>query len=126
MEMKPLIKYLVALLIICLPIPVQTADKWTKTELGLQALSTSLQIIDWGQTLDIAEKPDRYREINPLIGEHPSRGRVNTYFAVSVLSNIFIAHLLPSLWRRVWLGSRIMISGYLVNGNYGIGLRVNF
>jgi len=114
------------LIIICLPISAQAADKWTKAEIGLQTLSTSLQIIDWGQTLDIADKPDQYSEINPIVGEHPSRGRVNTYFAVSVLSNILIAHLLPSTWRKVWLGSRIAVSGYLINKSYGIGLRINF
>ena len=117
------ILYLIIILSISLPV---NADKWRKGEIGLQALSTSLQIIDWGQTLDIADKPDRYWELNPIVGKHPSRGRVNTYFALSIVSNIVTSHFLPSDWRYAWLTSRIVISGYFVNNNYGIGLRVNF
>lgn len=102
-------------------------DEWSKNEIGLQALSTGLQVVDWGMTLDIVDRGDEnYWEINPILGEHPDRGKVNTYFALSIVSNILIAHILPSDWRKVWLGGRIMVSGYLIDRNYGIGLRINF
>lgn len=102
-------------------------DCWTKNEIGLQTLSTSLQIIDWGQTLNIVDRENEgYWETNPILGDHPDRGEVNTYFAVSILTNILISHLLPNKWRKVWIGSRIMVSANLVNHNYNIGLKIKF
>lgn len=89
-------------------------------------MSTTLNIIDWGQTLDIADKPDEFREVNPILGEHPSKGRVNTYFALASLAKLGITHILPSKYRKWWLGFNIAVSGYCVGNNYHIGARVNF
>ena len=99
---------------------------WTKEQVLLQGVASTLKIIDWGQTLDIADKPDRYEETNPILGKHPSRAEVNRYFGYSVGTQLLITHLLPSEWRKFWLGGWIGVSGYYVNHNYGVGLRVNF
>ena len=101
-------------------------DPWTKNQKILQGTSTALHMIDWGQTLNIADEPDKYEEMNPIIGKHPSRSRVNTYFALSGLAKIAIAHIMPSEHRKWWLGFNIMISGYCVQNNYRIGVRMNF
>jgi len=127
-EVKEVImKTLIIILILLFPLSSNAADKWTKTEIGLQVLSTGLQIIDWGTTLDIVDREDEgYYELNPLLGKHPSKGAVNTYFAISVASNILLSHFLSNDGRKWWLSGRIIISGYLINNNYGIGLKVNF
>jgi len=120
-------KQLIIILIFLFPLSSNAADEWTKTEIGLQTLSTGLQIIDWGTTLDAVDREDEgYRELNPLIGRHPSRGTVNTYFTISIVSNILLSHFLSNDGRKWWLSGRIIISGYLINNNYGIGLTVNF
>ena len=92
----------------------------------LQGVATTLNVIDWGQTLDIAEKPDEYSEINPILGKHPSRAEVNRYMACSMTLRLLIAHVLPSKYRNYWLGASIMVTGYLVGHNYHLGLRANF
>ena len=101
-------------------------DPWTKDQILLQGVATTLNVIDWGQTLDIAEKPNEYHEINPILGEHPSRAEVNRYMACSMTFRLLIAHMLPSKYRNYWLGASIMVSGYFVGRNYHIGLRANF
>lgn len=101
-------------------------DPWTRDQKIMQGTASLLNIIDWGQTLDIVDKPDQYYETNPYLGDHPSRGKVNRYFACSMAAKILTTHLLPSNLRKYWLGSNIMVSGYYVNNNYHIGLRVNF
>lgn len=122
-----MIRTLIIIMILLFPLSSNAADKWTKTEIGLQVLSTGLQIVDWGTALDIADRKDEgYRELNPLMGSHPSRGTVNTYFALSIISNILITHYLTPEGRKAWLSSRICISAYLVNRSYGIGLKMNF
>jgi len=120
-------KTAIIVMILLFPLSVNAAGKWTKPEIGLQTLSTGLQIIDWGTTLDMVDRYDEgYYELNPLLGKHPSRRAVNTYFAISIISNVLISHFLPSNLRKVWLGSRISISGYWIDNNYGVGLKVNF
>lgn len=120
-------KILIIILLFLFPLTSNAADKWTRNEIGLQVISTSLQVIDWGLTLDIVDRENEdYYEINPILGKHPNRSDVNTYFVISAISNILISHFLPSDWRKMWLGSRIIISGYLIDRSYGIGLRINF
>ena len=114
------------LLFILLVIPGCAHDPWTKEQIALQSAATAFTVVDWGQTLDIAKKPNEYIETNPVLGKHPSEGRVNTYFAIATLGQIAIAHILPDKWRKRWLGANIMVEGYFVQGNYKLGLRVNF
>ena len=101
-------------------------DPWTKSQAIAQGAVTLLSVIDWGQSLDIADNPDQYREINPALGDHPDRGRVNLYFACSILIKAVVTWLLPSKWRKYWLGGNIAASGYLVEHNQSIGLEVKF
>ncbi len=120
-------KTVIIILILLFPLSINAADKWTQTEIGLQALSTGLQIIDWGTTLDMADRYDEgYYELNPILGKYPSKGNVNTYFAISIACNILVSHFLSNDKRKWWLSGRIIISGYLINNNYGIGLKMNF
>ncbi len=117
---------LISCLCSCATLQNYKPDPWTTDQILLQTASTTLGIIDWGTTLDIASNPDEYWEINPVLGKHPSRGEVNRYFAASVLSKILITHLLPSKYRKWWLGLNIGISGYMVKNNYKIGLKMDF
>ena len=119
--MKPTIIILALLLAGC----AYTPDPWTKDHMLLQGVASTLKVADWGQTLDIVDKPE-YWESNPILGKYPSRAEVNRYFAYSVGLQLLITHLLPSKYRNYWLCGNIMISGYYVQNNYRIGLRINF
>jgi len=84
-----------------------------------------LRTMDWGTTLDMVDRPEYY-ETNPILGKHPSKGNVNTYFACSMLLNYLLADFLPSDARTFWLGLNIFVSAIMVENNYSIGLRMNF
>ena len=99
---------------------------WTKNQVVLQGVAVGLKAVDWGQTLDVVDKSDTHYEKNPILGEYPTRAEVNRYFAYSMAGQLLITYLLPSKYRKYWLGLNIAISGYLVNHNYRLGLRVNF
>ena len=101
-------------------------DQWTKEQVVLQGVATGLKIIDFGQTLDIAKNPNKYKEMNLAIGKHPSTSRVKRYFYISLIAQPVITWLLPDDYRNWWLGTNIVVSGYLVGHNYSIGLRANF
>jgi hypothetical protein len=70
-------KILIALLFsLCLP--ALADDSWPVEDKALLVASTAFLIADWGQTRTIAKKPHLVHEKNPILGRHPSVGRVNT------------------------------------------------
>lgn len=101
-------------------------DEWSTRDYTLQATWTVLHIVDWGQTLDTAKNPDRFYEKNPLMGEHPSVSRVNTFMALGAVINPLFIHVLPSKWRPYFQAVFIAEKVYCVGNNYRIGLHVNF
>jgi hypothetical protein len=49
------------------------------------AFAVGSLVVDWLQTLCIAREPDRFYEVNVLLGKHPSAARVSWYFGACVL-----------------------------------------
>ena len=63
-------------------------------------------------------------ELNPFLGEDPSRERVNLHFAGSFALNYYIADKLNPKHRKTYLTLMIMLESAVVNRNVQIG--VNF
>ena len=84
-----------------------------------------LHLIDWGQTLDIADRPDQYRELNPILGSHPTRGEVNRYMAASAVSVLYLDEYVFKK-NKIFRNVVMTIVGTVVVRNTTIGLRVNF
>lgn len=120
----------VALLIALFLFPsgVMAFDEWSRVEIGMEAVYVAAHIVDWGQTLDIADNPERYHEeVNCLcLGEHPSRARVNQVFASALIIQPMIAHVLPHDLRKLWILSGIALEVSCIRGNHSIGLRMDF
>ena len=116
---------LLSICIIFLNFSVVNAE-WTATDTAFQLAYTTLHVVDWGQTLDIAKNPDKWHETNPILGKHPSIGRVNTYFITTLIGHTFISYILPKNYRRIWQCVWIGIEGGYVAHNYHMGIRVNF
>ena len=101
-------KKLIVAIMLSIPFTCHAAD-WDKTEIGLEATFVALSVIDWGQTLKMSDNnwktgkytPEHYEikrhESNLLLGRHPSRGEINLYFPLYIVSNAVIAHYLPDL-----------------------------
>jgi hypothetical protein len=104
---------------------VEAAD-WSRDDTARQVGVTLLLCADWMQTLDIAEHPDRFHEYNPILGEHPSRGRVNMYFAAAVVGVGVIAWVLPPKWRRWFQWGVIAVETACVVNNFGHGISLSF
>ena len=97
------------------------ADEWSKKDIGLQIAYTIVHVIDWGQTLD-----DSIDEINPVIGKNPSRPKVHTYFALTLIGHTVISYVLPSKYRGLWQSLTIGMEAGCIYRNYRLGVRVNF
>lgn len=105
---------------------LQAQDKWTKADMNYQVAYTVLHLIDWGQTRYISKHPNEHYEINPLIGKHPSIGRVNTFMISSLILHTGISYLLPSKYRRMWQISTGTVKSGLIIHNDSIGIKIDF
>lgn len=104
----------------------ENKNKWDKADTLREITWQALHFIDYGQTLDIARKPYRYEESNPILGKHPSVGRVHTYMIASAILHFGISYALPDKWREAWQYITIGISGGMVVSNFSAGVRVSF
>jgi hypothetical protein len=110
-------------------------DPWTTEDKMLEGTWQTLHAIDWSQTLNISDREDRYHEINPLIGEHPSRTKVNTVMGAAALLHPIVVNWLPRKVkvfgfdlpaRAIFQSISISSTGGLVTSNFDIGLRITF
>lgn len=127
------------MLFIALYAPIGQAEEWKAADYTLLAASLAVQVIDWGQTRSVARETTSaslngqtpvvsrtYYERNPFIGENPTTGDVDKYFAAQMLATASIAYVLPQSWRRLFLGGMLVFHTSLVYKNHEIGLRVDF
>jgi len=102
-------------------------DDWTRQDTYRQAALTTLLVVDWAQTRYIVKNPNEQDgESNPVLGSHPSTGRVNNYFAASIAAHAAISIILPPTlrhgWQYVWIGAEVN----QLARNYRLGVRMNF
>jgi hypothetical protein len=132
---------ILALAVLLLGFPTQAlaAGKWTRADTAFQLGVISLQVADWGQTRAIANgytsdyidgngvpRTKTYYETNVLLGQNPSTGRVDAYFAASILGHTAVAYLLPQPYRRIWQSLFFVVEAHFVIRNDSIGLKVDF
>lgn len=102
------------------------ADTWDSQEKGLAATMSTLLIIDWGQTINISRDPANHKELNPLLGSHPSEKDVHLYMGTALLGVLAISHILPSRYRSLFMLSVIAVELPTIYNNYKLGLRMQF
>lgn len=100
--------------------------EWSEKDTQRQLIFTGLAALDWGQTRYIAKHPDEYYERNPLLGAHPTTGRVDGYFTSSILLHWGISAMLPDKWRKYWQYTGIAVETGAVANNYSLGIRLDF
>lgn len=96
---------------------------WGEADAYRESAWQVINFIDYRQTSDISEP---HYEQNPLLGNHPSQGEIDKYFAVSAIGHFGASELLPLRYRKNWQWLTIGVSGAIVYHNYRIGLRFNF
>lgn len=99
------------------------ADPWSHGDVTRETVYQVLAVVDWGQTLDIENHPGM-SESNPILGRHPSRARINSYFLTAGILHAVAVHYLPAPWRPAFQAVSIGIEVDAVahNARLGIGL----
>lgn len=90
----------------------------------LAIIAFVLLALDWLQTRTIAKNPDKWHEINPILGKHPTVNEVNVYFAICGLLTAGGIYVLPEMWVYAGLAVLSIVEGWAVvhNKKLGIGL----
>jgi len=100
---------------------------WSPTHTALAGAFVMTLLMDAGQTRDLARRGwPGFREANPLLGERPSVGQVNTYTVVAGLSVLGAAAALPPKVRPWLLGAAIAVQAFTVAGSVQNGLSIRF
>jgi len=112
------------------------ADEWTRVDTQRQAIFTGLMVVDYRQTVEgIVKRPGEYVERNTVLGPYPSKGRISTYFALTVAGHYAVARLLPASarffgkrWnpRAAWQHVGIVVEAGAVHNNIRVGLSIGF
>jgi hypothetical protein len=130
--MKYLFLAIVFILVSIFSSHAHAESDWTATDTAWQAAVVTTLALDWSQTRTIAKNPYKYTEMNPVLGEHPSVGRVNGYFAAVAVGHTAIAILLPPKaetfgykWnpRRVWQATTVAVEVGAIANNIVVGIK---
>lgn len=105
---------------------VVAGDAWSEDQLRMGAALAAVTVVDWAQTRYIADNPDSFHETNPIMGRHPSIGRVDRYFATSILVGAVVLDALPSEYRDYALKAGLVLEVLVVSNNARIGVGVKF
>jgi len=127
--MRPGINFMLGLILgflIAAGLSGALSKEWKTTDTAMLIAAESMLLADYNQTLQISRHPELYYERNRIMGTHPGRGTVNTYFIAAALITAGIAKALPVKYRRMFLGGVIGVEAITVAGNKAIGLRVAF
>jgi hypothetical protein len=130
------------------------AGDWETKDTALLGGAIGLLAIDWAQSRDLAQRnatyyltpacsdpatrgfalsgpcPPQsshpYHETNPFLPSNPSTGDVDKYFALAIVGTAGLAYVLPTTYRRWFLGGVIVLESIVVMHNHSIGLRASF
>jgi hypothetical protein len=117
-------KFIVALL--ALFVSTAQAAEWTQEQKTLAGIGLAALVIDYGQTRSIMAHPERWAEANPMLGEHPSTARLNTYFTLVPLVSYFALDAIPSRHRTTALKVMTSLQLACVGRNAYLGIHVKF
>jgi len=98
---------------------------WTKAEITKEACWMVLHVIDYKQTQYAMDRPDEFSELNPMLGDHPSEGRLNTFAVVGGVTHFLTTHYFDGFrgtWQNVTLGLKVAVVG----NNFHVGAKVEF
>ena len=113
------------------------AGDWTSKNTATEIVWQAVNVIDWGQTLDIADKcrkpyvilrghKVRISESNDRLGKCPTFSAVNKHFIWNSISHFGISYLLPNKYRVGYQWLTIGYGIHIIQGNAHVGIRVRF
>ena len=101
------------------------ASDWSDSDKIRESVILTTLAIDYAQTRDIKNYNMAF-EHNPLLGSHPSDGRIKGYFIVSAIAHVLIADQLAPKYREYLQNGTIAIELVAIGKNKRMGLHLKF
>ena len=99
---------------------------WTGEEKAWLGTAAAFTVADWATTRNLTRRYNEgYYENNPILGKHPSTGRVDLYFVTAGLLGYAIADNLDQN-RKLFLQGWTAVEIFYVNRNLNLGLKMKF
>jgi hypothetical protein len=112
-------------------LPSVAFAQWTTEQRTLAAITATAFVIDYGQTNDLVFRQRHrdcsvgcYTERNPILGRHPTRARMNAYFALTPVVTYLVLDNINSESRTWALRGLTAIEIAAVGNNIHLGLSV--
>jgi hypothetical protein len=119
-------KILVFILISFSTLTLADNRTWTTEEKAWLGTAAAFTVADWATTRDLSRRYNEgYYENNPILGKHPSTGRVDLYFVSAGLLGYAIADNLDQN-RKLFLQGWTAVEILYTNRNHNIGLKMKF
>lgn len=93
---------------------------WTTADTARQSVYAVLQSADWYQTRRIAAHPSKFHEVNPLLGSHPSKTKVDIFMGASLAAHTAISYYLQPKYRAAWQYATITVKSGMVAYNFAV------
>ena len=97
---------------------------WSNTDSVREITYIGFHVTEWLQTRQGTSMG--MKELNPILGEHPSVGKIDTIVGLSLMGHILISGLLPKPYRATFQYVTIGIESGTVIHNYNAGVRIEF
>lgn len=101
-------------------------DPWTKAEKAKETAWLALHAVDHKQTQYAMDRPNEYKELNPILGKHPSKGRINTFMLTTAIGHFLITNYIPKEHRAFWQNFTLGTKAAVVGWNFHVGARIEF
>jgi hypothetical protein len=108
------------------------AGAWERSawELGStahwQLAANAMVVADYLQTRRVIDDPERFSELNPILGSHPTESRLNVYYLLSLGALNAARWVLPAKPLRLLYQSVTAVEVMAVGRNYMLGVEFGF
>ena len=116
---------LLLLILLLFPFTASSKELTQSQKVGELAFQTA-NFIDMLQTIEIVEHSDRWYETNPILGKHPRKNEVITYFMIRGSLHYQITKWLPEKFKIPWLTVTFFPQIPIIEHNHNLGIRIGW
>ena len=99
---------------------------WTDNEKLLYGAASLALLADYKSTSSVLYPNQGYRELNPFLGEQPSKDKLTLWFIGWITAHYFIADSLNHEDRKQWLITITIVETAAASHNVSIGAKIRF
>ena len=137
-----MLKFILAALLLITSSAHAENKNWSTADTVRESTYLVLLATDWAQTrsfmrigntcrarlpnMDKSQTCSGYDEMNPFLGAHPHKDRVDITIIATAIAHVYVASILPANYRKAFQYVSIGVEAGAVFHNYSIGIKARF